>query len=278
MCNRVKLMRMDLITNHDRVVENRCIGILSHRRNSLKAFGHLVICLFLGVSWGMPASHERQPQTAKVNLQSGQPACVADLDGVASGATDANGKLVIAGVDPGDHYLHVQCPGKPEATFFISPKANDEVQISTLEKAAASAPGSEPDSHAEDMIQLRRLVQQAMQLRAQARLDEAVSALRQAMKLDPANSDLHRELGITFLLAKEWKRARVEMIEAIRHDQSDADAHNGLGYALEKLGDIDAAVKEYRIASHLDPDDSTYRTHYFDALVKIQARQEAIKK
>jgi Flp pilus assembly protein TadD len=95
--------------------------------------------------------------------------------------------------------------------------------------------------------------------------------------LDPENSDLHRELGITFLLAKEWKRARVEMIEAIRQDQTDADAHNGLGYALEKLGDIDGAVKEYRTAMNLEPDDPTYRTHYYDALVKIQTRQETKK-
>ena len=130
---------------------------------------------------------------------------------------------------------------------------------------------------AEDKARLRRLVQQAVQLRAQARLDEAVAALRQAMTLDPENSDLHRELGITFLIAKELKRARVEMIEAIRHDQSDADAHNGLGYALEKLGDIDGAVGEYHAAMNLQPDDPTYRTHYYDALVKIQARKEAKK-
>jgi Flp pilus assembly protein TadD len=67
------------------------------------------------------------------------------------------------------------------------------------------------------------------------------------------------------------------MIEAIRHDQTDADAHNGLGYALEKLGDLDGAVKEYRAATHLDPSDATYRTHYFDALVKIAERQEKKK-
>jgi Flp pilus assembly protein TadD len=79
-------------------------------------------------------------------------------------------------------------------------------------------------------------------------------------------------------MAKEWKRARVEMLEAIRHDQADADAHNGLGYALEKLGDIDGATKEYRTATNLEPDDPTYREHYLDSLVKIQARQEANKK
>jgi Flp pilus assembly protein TadD len=78
-------------------------------------------------------------------------------------------------------------------------------------------------------------------------------------------------------MAKEWKRARVEMTEAIRHDQTDADAHNGLGYAMEKLGDLDGALKEYRIATQLEPDDSSYRTHYFEALVKTQLRQEAKK-
>ena len=75
--------------------------------------------------------------------------------------------------------------------------------------------------------------------------------------------------------AKDWPRARVEMLEAIRHDPQDADAHNGLGYALEKLGDLDGALKEYRTATHLDPDDSSYQHHYLDALGKIAARPDA---
>jgi Flp pilus assembly protein TadD len=191
--------------------------------------------------------------------------------------SDASGKLTIMNVDPGDHYIHVRCAGKPETGFFISPKANERSQTGTIHAAPTLTATTDAAAIADDKIQLRRLVQQAVQLRQQARLDEAVAALREAMKLDPENADLHRELGITFLLAKEWKRARVEMLEAIRHDQTDADAHNGLGYALEKLGDIDGAVKEYRTATNLEPDDPSYRTHYFDALVKIQARQESKK-
>jgi Flp pilus assembly protein TadD len=124
---------------------------------------------------------------------------------------------------------------------------------------------------------LRQLVQQAVQLRARGRLEEAVERLRAALKLDAENSDLHRELGITFLLGKDWKRARVEMLEAIRHDPTDADAYNGLGYALEKMGDLDEAVKQYRMATQLDPADPTYRTHYFDILSKL-AQQRAKKK
>jgi Flp pilus assembly protein TadD len=67
------------------------------------------------------------------------------------------------------------------------------------------------------------------------------------------------------------------MLEAIRHDPTDADAYNGLGYALEKMGDLDAAVKQYRMATRLDPQDPTYRTHYFDILSKL-AQERAKKK
>jgi superkiller protein 3 len=113
-------------------------------------------------------------------------------------------------------------------------------------------------------------------LRGRGRLDEAVGHLRAALKLDAENSDLHRELGITFLLGKDWKRARVEMLEAIRLDPTDADAYNGLGYALEKIGDLNEAVRQYRMATRLDPSDATYRTHYFDILSKLA--QENTKK
>lgn len=233
--------------------------------------------LVMAMALGLALAREHEPLTAKIVIQTGRATCQVDLDADATRVTDAAGKLTLPNVDPSDHYLHVRCPGVPEASFFISPKANEVAQIGPIQSTPPSAAESDPVAVAEDKAQLRRLVQQAIQLRQQARLDEAVAALRDATKLDPENADLHRELGITFLLSKEWKRARVEMIEAIRHDQTDADAHNGLGYALEKLGDIDGALKEYRTATHLEPDDPSYRTHYFDALVKIQARQETKK-
>jgi Flp pilus assembly protein TadD len=229
------------------------------------------------MTFAVASARERQPQTAKVVVLAGRAGCRVDMDADAAGTTDAAGNLTIADVDPGDHYIHLRCPGKPAAAYFISPKANEEARILAAKDAPSASVESDPAALADDKIQLRRLVQQAVQLRGQARIDEAVAALRQAMKLDPENADLHRELGITFLMAKEWKRARVEMIEAIRIDQNDADAHNGLGYALEKLGDIDGAAKEYRTATHLEPDDPTYLTHYLDALVKIQERKEMKK-
>lgn len=240
-------------------------------RSPWKYGGFWCFCAFAAAA-AVAAPRERPPATAQVIVQAGQAGCQIQLDADAAGSTDAKGSLTVDNIDPGDHYLHVLCPGKPEATYFISPKANESPQVHVQ---LPVAPPTDPVLMARNQAELQRLVQQAAQLRAQEHEEEAVAALRQAMKLDPQNSDLHRELGVTFLLAKDWKSARVEMIEAIRHDQSDSDAHNGLGYALEKLGDLDGAVKEYRAATNLDPDDPSYRTHYLDALVKLQARKDA---
>ena len=79
------------------------------------------------------------------------------------------------------------CPGKSEAAYFISPKVAQEARIAPVAAAPTSPDASDPFAEAENKIELRRLVQQAVQLREQARLDEAVAALRQAMKLDPEN-------------------------------------------------------------------------------------------
>jgi tetratricopeptide (TPR) repeat protein len=216
--------------------------------------------------------------TSKVSVQIGKAGCQVFLDDVKAGETSADGTLLVSDVAPGDHYLHVDCPNAHEEAFFISPSPGDVIALKPeMAIAGNEAPIVDPLAAAENKMKLSQSVQQAVRLRARGEFDQAVRLLREATHLDPENSDLHRELGITFLLAKDWSRARVEMLEAIRHDPQDADAHNGLGYALEKLGDIDAAVKEYRTATHLDPDDPSYQEHYIGALGKIAAREEQQK-
>jgi hypothetical protein len=226
----------------------------------------------------LPSEKAREQASAQVTVRARGPGCSVDLDDQRVGKTDNHGVLFLPEVEPGDHYLHLRCSSEEEKTFFISPRSGENVALDGKKAEEASNPNTNPAlSPAEVKIQLRQLVQQAVQLRAQGRLDEAVEQLRAALKLDAENSDLHRELGITFLLGKDWKRARVEMLEAIRHDPTDADAYNGLGYALEKMDDLEAAVKQYRMATQLDPADPTYRTHYFDILSKL-AQEKAKKK
>jgi len=224
---------------------------------------------------GLGLAREKKSQFAQVIVHAGREGCTVELESRLMGKTDATGRLVLLEVEPGDHYLHVRCPGQEENAFFISPRAGKQLDIHQ-EESTGTAPS--PVEPAEAKIQLRRHIQEAVRLRARGRFEESVEHLRNARRLDPDNSDLHRELGITFLLAKDWKRARVEMLEAIRHDPSDAEAQNGLGYALEKLGDFDAAVEAFRAAMRLEPEERSYRQHYFEALGKLAAQQAEKKK
>ncbi|HEV2234670.1 MAG TPA: tetratricopeptide repeat protein [Terriglobia bacterium] len=230
----------------------------------------------------MPLSgtfREPEIETTRVTIHIGLEGCAVDMDATPVGKTDAQGVLFLQDIEPTDHYIHVRCPRQEEMTFFVSPKEGQNLELHPGSRSStAAAPAGSPLEAAEAKIQLRQLIQDAVRLRARGHIEEAVQRLREAAIMDPENSDLHRELGITFLLVKEWKRARVEMLEAIRHDPSDSDAHNGLGYALEKLGDLDAALKEYRTATQLDPDDSSYRQHYIDALSKTAGEQTEKKK
>ncbi len=224
-------------------------------------------------------ARKRETPPAEIRVNAGQEGCTVELDAAPAGKTDGKGILVLHRVEPSDHYIHVRCPDQQQETaYFVSPRPDESVEIRQESPLGAAGPPRSPLEAAEAKIQLRRHVQDAVRLRARGRLDEAVALLREATQMDAENSDLHRELGITFLLGKDWKRGRVEMLEAIRHDPTDADAHNGLGYALEKLGDLETALKEYRTATHMEPDNSSYRQHYLEALGKVAVQQAERKK
>lgn len=204
-----------------------------------------------------------------MKVEAGRQGCSVDLDSAKARDTNLQGELVLAEVDPGDHYVHLNCPGQAEQVFFISPKPGEQL---TLKPEIARNPPS-PLEVAESRLELQKLVQKAIQSRAAGQFTEAIDHLRHASLLDAQNSDLHRELGITFLMMRDWKRARVEYQEATRLDPAEADAHNGLGYALEKLGEAERARDEFRMATRLDPGDPTYREHYLEAQAGVAAEK-----
>jgi tetratricopeptide (TPR) repeat protein len=245
----------------------------------LEAVVLIVILAFTGGSPALAMPRKKHgPSLAKVLVHDAKPGCKVDLDGTEEGETNNQGSLTISDVDPSDHYLHVDCPGQPEATYFVSPEAGETAQIEPQASAASdNLNGISPAAPAANSTELRGLVREAVDLRGEGQFPEAIQRLRQAIRLDPANPDLHHELGVTFLMIRDWDRARVELLEAIRHEPNNADAHNGLGYALEKLGEIRPALDQFRIATHLDPSDDSYRQHYMDALGML-AMQEYEKK
>ncbi|TAM82520.1 MAG: tetratricopeptide repeat protein [Acidobacteria bacterium] len=227
----------------------------------------LIDSVYISAKWLRRNGHAKQEASATISVVSGKDRCKVDLDGEGAGATGSDGILVVKSVEPGDHYVHVLCPDQRETSYFISPPPGQRMEVDARSAAASSGVAESVSINpAASEMQLRNIVSEADQLRSSGQFKESVELLRKATLLDPKNGDLHRELGITFLMFHDWERARVEMLEAVRRDPQNVEAHSGLAYALEKLGDLDGALKEYRTCTQMDPHDTSYRDHYVEVL------------
>jgi tetratricopeptide (TPR) repeat protein len=242
------------------------------------------LALFLALplvanAYGMPKwfhgkKHGKGATPATVSVVSGIENCKVDVDGQEAGITDSDGTLKVKDVQQGDHYIHVQCPNQREASYFISPAAGQQTEVDARGAATNSQlADSASINPAASEMELRHMVSEADQLRSSGQFKEAVELLRKAATLDPRNGDLHRELGITFLMFHDWEGARIEMLEAVRREPENVDAHSGLAYALEKLGDLDESLKQYKVCTQLDPHDTTYRDHYVQVLGELYAEK-----
>ncbi|MGH9356194.1 MAG: tetratricopeptide repeat protein, partial [Terriglobia bacterium] len=194
------------------------------------------------------------------------------------GLTGADGNLSFTGVSPSAHYVHVDCKGGPEETYFISPHAGSTLKLSASGQRSPTAAQPSPLAAAEQTTEVRSLFHEAAEFRSNSQFPETIGVLRRAIEIDPGNPNLHHELATTFLMIRDWEGARVELLETIRHDPNSAGLHNDLGYALEKLGEIRAALDEFRLATKLDPADTSYRDQYFEALGLLAAQQPGKKK
>lgn len=239
----------------------------------------LLALAFVGNAYGLPKwfhgkKHGKRSTPVTASVVSGIANCKVDVDGQGVGITSGNGTLIVKDLDPGDHYVHVQCPKQREASYFISPVAGQRTEVDARGAATNSQlADSASINPAASEMELRHMVSEADQLRSSGQFKEAIDLLRKAATLDPKNGDLHRELGITFLMFHDWDSARIEMLEAVRREPENVDAHSGLAYALEKLGDYDEALKEYKLCTQLDPHDTSYRDHYVQVLGELYAEK-----
>jgi tetratricopeptide repeat protein len=253
---------------------------------TMNARYYIVLLMVLAVSstdasakWLHGKKHANAAPSATVLVVSGKDSCKVDVDGEAAGTTGSDGVLAIKDVDSGDHYVHVQCPNQRETSYFISALAGQRMEVDAQPAEGTSGVAESVSLNpAASEMQLRNMLSEADQLRSSGQFKESVDLLRRATLLDPRNGDLHRELGITFLMFHDWESARIEMLEAVRRDPQSVEAHSGLAYALEKTGDLDGALKEYRTCTQMDPHDTEYRDHYVEVLGMLYSEKAEKKR
>ena len=217
---------------------------------------------------------DQPPRGATLAVSTDIAECEVGLDGEPFGQTNAKGDFSLEAIEPGEHYVQVTCPGQKLGSHFISLRSSQIFVLDVSARKTSSPAVASPESLGAAFEARRRLrghVNKALDFRKENKLTEAVLELRHAAPLDPGNSDIHRELGITFLLMKSWKRAANELRETLRLDPNSAEAQNDYGYALEKIGYLDEALEAYREAINLAPEEDTYLQRYANLLAKVYA-------
>jgi tetratricopeptide (TPR) repeat protein len=108
----------------------------------------------------------------------------------------------------------------------------------------------------------------------QDRVDGAIAAFREAIRLDPDNDEAHLCLGMA-LVKEDPAGAIAALGEAIRLRPDSGAAHLNLGHALINRGEVDGAIPAYREAIRLLPDDPLPRaTLAFELLTADRPRPE----
>jgi tetratricopeptide (TPR) repeat protein len=78
------------------------------------------------------------------------------------------------------------------------------------------------------------------------KIDEAINALKQALKIRPEDAPTHFQLGMTYAKSKSYKDALDSFKRATRYKPDWAEAHFRLGMMSYVLGKQSQALDEYQ--------------------------------
>ena len=90
----------------------------------------------------------------------------------------------------------------------------------------------------------------------QGKTQEALEAVKTALKLDPKYADAHYYLGFIRYQLSEYKPAVKSFKKAIKLNPYFTDAHNHLGLVYREMQEYDKALEEFHIALN----DKSYRS------------------
>jgi Flp pilus assembly protein TadD len=113
-------------------------------------------------------------------------------------------------------------------------------------------------------------------LNQKGQTDEAISQLREVLRLDPDRAEAHYNLGIVLLNQGQTDEAAGQLQETIRLKPDDAEAHGNLGVALAKQGRTDEAIREYQEAIRIEPDNASTHSNLGFLLGQQGRADEAI--
>jgi tetratricopeptide (TPR) repeat protein len=173
-------------------------------------------------------------------------------------------------------YWRPRQPAKPLAT---TPALKSSIAV---EKAPPSAPAesketvSTNDAKSVDIDKSTDFQNQATDLLAKGKIDEAVARFKEAVKFNPEDEDAHYNLALALARQENREAAMKEYLEALRIYPDYAEAHNNLGNLLVNEGKFSEAVEHFQAALKISPDNASAHNNLGNALARQGKVDEAI--
>ncbi|MBN8519908.1 MAG: DUF4071 domain-containing protein [Candidatus Accumulibacter sp.] len=110
---------------------------------------------------------------------------------------------------------------------------------------------------ARDIKSVRLLEQLAISLRDASYFDEALQTLDRALKIDPNDPELLREVGFVYRKKGQpyYSQAESYMERALQLNDHDSELHGMLGGLFRRRGEYERALTQYKRAHEIQPDD-----------------------
>ena len=111
----------------------------------------------------------------------------------------------------------------------------------------------------------------------EGKIAEAMKYLKMASEIAYNNMCIHSDLGIFFTNHGFFRKAREELIKALKFNRNSSGIQNNWGYYYYKRGDYEKAVAAFRKAISLTPEEYSYYNNLGVALKRMGLKQEAAK-
>jgi len=113
----------------------------------------------------------------------------------------------------------------------------------------------------------QRTLQHAWELAAGRQRQQAVRVLRELVRAEPGNAEVHLLLGSLLMEAGEGAESVEQLKEAVRLQPKSAQAENALGEAYDKFGDAAGAREAFQKAVAFDPRFGAAQLNFGQALL-----------
>src|SRR6266513_3900238 len=113
-------------------------------------------------------------------------------------------------------------------------------------------------------------------LAATGKLEEAIDAFQNALKLDPSMGDAHENLALALARSGRQQESLIHLGDAVRLEPENARVHNIYAVMLGAAGRTDEAMQEFQRALRLAPDSAATHINLANLLAKEGRAEDAI--